>query len=61
MDGTILFVFNRTSYALEEWFASDSLGQTTRIILSDVQAGTRLNPRLFVLEDPQEDRRSRRQ
>lgn len=60
MDGLALFVFNPESYALEEWFVRDSLGYTTRIILSDPQRDMALNPRLFVLEDAESDRRGRR-
>ena len=61
MDGTALFVFNPDDYALEEWFVTDSLGYTTRITLSEVETDLRLNPRLFVLDDPEDDRRNRRQ
>lgn len=61
MDGTALFAFNPETYALEEWFVTDSLGYTTRVTLSDVETGVRLNPRLFVLDEPEDDRRSRRQ
>ncbi len=61
MDGTALFAFNPETYVLEEWFVTDSLGYTTRVTLTDVETDVRLNPRLFVLEDPEEDRRGRRQ
>ncbi|WP_421789909.1 LolA family protein [Hyphobacterium sp.] len=61
MDGQALFVFHPESYALEEWFVSDSLGYTTRVILSEVETGMSLNPRLFILDEPEEDRRTRRQ
>ncbi|MBI1235387.1 MAG: outer membrane lipoprotein carrier protein LolA [Alphaproteobacteria bacterium] len=59
MDGTALFAFNPETYALEEWFVTDSLGYTTRVTLSDVETGVRLNPRLFVLDEPEDDRRRR--
>lgn len=61
MDGRARFVFNPETYALEEWFVRDSLGYTTRVILSDVETDVRLSPRLFVLEDAEDTRRSRRQ
>jgi len=61
MDGTALFVFNPETHALEEWFVTDSMGYTTRVTLSDVETDVRLNPRLFVLDEPQDDRRRRRQ
>lgn len=60
MDGTALFAFNPETHALAEWFVTDSLGYTTRVTLSDVETGVRLNPRLFVLDEPEDDRRSRR-
>ncbi|WP_420434715.1 LolA family protein [Hyphobacterium sp.] len=61
MDGRARFVFNPETYALEEWFVRDSLGYTTRVILSEVETDVRLSPRLFVLEDAEDTRRSRRQ
>jgi len=61
MDGEAVFVFNPETYALEEWFAIDSLNYVTRVILSDVETDVRLSPRLFVLDEPEDDRRSRRQ
>lgn len=61
MDGTALFAFNPDNYVLEEWFITDSLGYTTRVTLTDVETDVRLNPRLFVMEDPDDDRRGRRQ
>lgn len=61
MDGAATFLFNPDSYALEEWFVSDSLGYTTRVTLSDIETDVRLNPRLFVLDDAEDDRRNRRQ
>jgi outer membrane lipoprotein-sorting protein len=61
MDGTALFAFNPDSYVLEEWFVTDSLGYTTRVTLTDVETDIRLNPRLFVMENLEDDRRSRRQ
>ncbi|WP_421788484.1 LolA family protein [Hyphobacterium sp.] len=61
MDGSARFVFHPETFALEEWFVRDSLGYITRVILSDVEADIRLDPRLFVLDEPEDDRRSRRQ
>ncbi|MEE2526957.1 outer-membrane lipoprotein carrier protein LolA [Hyphobacterium sp. HN65] len=61
MDGQARFVFNTVTYALEEWFVADSLGYVTRVTLSDVETDVRLNPRLFVLDEPEDERRNRRQ
>ncbi|MFS2316500.1 LolA family protein [Maricaulis sp. D1M11] len=61
MDGEILFRFDSMSHALQEWWATDSLGQTTRLSLSEVNTGLRLDRRLFVLDDDGSDsRRGRR-
>lgn len=61
MDGDILFRFDSMSHALQEWWATDSLGQTTRLSLSEINTGLRLDRRLFVLDDDGSDsRRGRR-
>ena len=60
MEGQIIFVFSETDFALIEWYVTDALGQNTHIILLDSEENVRLNPRLFVIRDPEEDRSSRR-
>jgi len=61
MDGAATFLFNPDTYTLEEWFVSDSLGYMTRVTLSEIETEIRLNPRLFILDEPDDDRRNRRQ
>ncbi|MCW5724538.1 MAG: outer membrane lipoprotein carrier protein LolA [Maricaulaceae bacterium] len=58
MEGRALFLFHDDDYSLAEWFVTDALGQTTRMILSEVEAGVALDPRLFILDD--EERRDPR-
>lgn len=60
MEGEIMFVFAEPDYELREWFVTDALGEVTRVSLTDVQPGVRLNPRLFVIPEPDNRRDSRR-
>ncbi|MEE2565348.1 LolA family protein [Hyphobacterium marinum] len=60
MDGEVVFLFDAATYQLTQWFAVDSLGLTTRVMLEDIETGIDLDPRLFVLEDDTGDRRDRR-
>tara|TARA_R110002072_G_scaffold110983_4_gene239012 strand:- start:505 stop:1170 length:666 start_codon:yes stop_codon:yes gene_type:complete len=60
MEGEVTFLFDAESYALSQWFAEDSLGLVTRVILENVETGIELGPRLFVLDDAPDDRRDRR-
>lgn len=60
MEGEIMFVFAEPNYELREWFVTDALGEITRVSLTDVQSGVSLNPRLFVIPEPENRRDSRR-
>jgi len=60
MEGEIMFVFAEPNYELREWYVTDALGEITRVSLTDVQSGMRLNPRLFVIPEPEDRRDSRR-
>lgn len=60
MEGEIEFLFDAANHELQEWFVTDALGEVTRVTLLDVETGMALNPRLFVIPDPDADRRSRR-
>lgn len=60
MEGEVVFLFDSASYQLVQWFAVDSLGLTTRVMLENIETGVDLDPRLFVLDDEAEDRRDRR-
>jgi len=60
MDGEAVFLFDAETFSLSQWFAVDSLGQTTRVLLDEVETGQRLDPRLFVLDDDDNERPNRR-
>lgn len=60
MEGEIVFLFDASTYQLTEWFAVDSLGLTTRVILDSIETGIDPDPRLFVMDEPETDRRDRR-
>mgnify|MGYP000008576884 CR=1 FL=1 len=60
MDGDIEFVFAGPELELREWFVTDALGEVTRVSLVETETGLELNPRLFVIPDPDTRRDSRR-
>ena len=60
MEGEIMFVFAEPSLELREWYVTDALGEVTRVSLSDVETGMRLDPRLFRIPEPEDRRDSRR-
>ncbi len=41
-------------------FVTDAMGDITRVSLNNVETGMRLNPRLFVIPEPEDRRDSRR-
>ncbi|MEM9569929.1 MAG: outer membrane lipoprotein carrier protein LolA [Pseudomonadota bacterium] len=59
MDGTLTMVFDKSSYALLGWLAVDGNLQTTVVDLADVETNVRIDPRLFRLneDDDEEDER----
>lgn len=59
-DGELELFFDPVSYDLRKWETLDAFGQRTTVDLIDVQEGMKLSPRLFRLEDPEdEDERDR--
>lgn len=60
VEGEVMFVFAEPSYELREWFVTDALGEVTRVTLADVETGISLNPRLFLVPEPEDRRDSRR-
>jgi outer membrane lipoprotein-sorting protein len=60
VEGEVMFVFAEPSYELREWYVIDALGEITRVALADVETGVSLNPRLFVVPEPEDRRDSRR-
>lgn len=51
MDGTLTIVLASADNALTGWRTVDASGGRTSVMLSDVETGAKLNPRLFVLRD----------
>lgn len=51
MDGTLTLVMQESDMSLTGWHTLDSGGNLTQVQLTDVSYGQRLNPRLFVLKD----------
>ena len=51
MDGTLTLLMQESDMALTGWRTVDSGGNMTQVQLTDVNYGKRLNPRLFVLKD----------
>lgn len=59
LEGTMTMVFDKTSYALLGWLTVDANLQTTVVDLTDVETNIRVDPRLFRLneDDDEEDER----
>ena len=55
MDGTLTMVFDKTSYALLGWLAVDGNLQTTVVDLADVETNVRIDPRLFRLNEDEDE------
>ncbi len=51
MEGTLTLILAAADNALIGWRTTDSGGGVTSVMLSDVETGSRLNPRLFILRD----------
>lgn len=55
LEGTLTMVFDKTSYDLIGWLAIDGNFQTTVVDLQDVETNVRIDPRLFRLNEDDED------
>jgi len=51
MEGTLTMVLDTSDNALTGWRTVDANGGRTSVLLSGVETGAKLNPRLFVLKD----------
>lgn len=51
MDGTLQLIFNTDGNKLDSWVATDSGGNATKVRLANIVEGKRLNPKLFILRD----------
>ena len=59
-EGTLTLIFDAGSYQLVSWRAQDANGGLTTVRLSDVRTGISLNPRLFIVEDFEDEEDDRR-
>lgn len=55
MDGTLTLIFAATDYALLGWVAVDGNRQSTLVNLDDVKTNIRIDPRLFRLDEAEDD------
>ncbi|NQY96843.1 MAG: outer-membrane lipoprotein carrier protein LolA [Henriciella sp.] len=55
LEGTLTMVLDATSYDLQGWLATDGNLQTTVVDLFDVEKNVRLDPRLFRLDDAEDE------
>lgn len=55
LDGTLTMVFDKVSYDLLGWLATDGNLQTTVVDLLDVETNVRVDPRLFRLDDAEDE------
>ncbi|CAN0342460.1 unnamed protein product, partial [Scytosiphon promiscuus] len=51
MDGTLTLLLMESDMSLTGWRTMDSGGNLTSVQLTNVESGKRLNPRLFVMKD----------
>lgn len=54
-EGVLELFFEEGTYDLRGWYAEDAAGGATSVQLQDVETGMRINPRLFRIEDLEED------
>lgn len=51
--GSITMIFADNPLELRQWVVLDAQGLTTTVVLSEVRANVELDPRLFVIREPQ--------
>ena len=59
-DGLLTLYFSGASLELREWVATDAMGYQTRFVLTELNRARDLDPRLFILDEEEDDRRGRR-
>lgn len=55
LEGSLTMVFDKTTYDLLGWLAVDGNFQTTVVDLTDVETNVRVDPRLFRLDEDDDD------
>lgn len=54
-EGQIVLMMDASDYELLGWWTMDQAGGVTEVLLNDVETGVRLDPKLFRIEDPEDD------
>lgn len=54
-EGELELYFTADTYKLAKWITLDAYGQQTRVSLLDIEEGMNLSPRLFRVEDPEDE------
>lgn len=54
-EGVLELILDAETYALQAWRTEDAAGGVTTVSLQEVETGTRINPRLFRIEDLHSD------
>ena len=59
LEGTLTMVFDKVSYELLGWLTTDGNLRTTVVDLTDVETNVRVDPRLFRLDDAEDEEEER--
>ena len=59
LEGTLTIVFDKVSYELLGWLTTDGNLRTTVVDLTDVETNVRVDPRLFRLDDAEDEEEER--
>lgn len=59
LEGTLTMVFDKASFDLLGWLATDGNFQTTVVDLTDVKTNVRVDPRLFRLDEAEDEEEER--
>lgn len=59
LEGTLTMVFDRATFELIGWLAIDGNLQSTVVDLTDVETNVRVDPRLFRLDEPEDEEEER--
>lgn len=54
-EGRLTLLIDADSYDLLGWWTMDDGGNNTQVILDDVETGVKLDPKLFRIEDPEDE------
>ena len=54
-EGQLVLMMDASDYELLGWWTLDEAGGITEVLLKDVETGVKLDPKLFRIEDPEDD------